>query len=68
MSYIKKSYCFTDTPNDLKMRVYHGHITKATAKKQGFCSVSLRVIDTSGKGRGEERYFVAPFENMSKFN
>lgn len=68
MRYIKKSYCFKDTPSGLQMRLYHGHISKATANKHGFYSVSLRIIDISGKGRGEERYFVAPFENMSKFN
>tara|TARA_R110000822_G_scaffold121817_1_gene255734 strand:+ start:235 stop:486 length:252 start_codon:yes stop_codon:yes gene_type:complete len=75
MSYIKKSYCYKqkrpllgEKQGSNNMRVYHGHISKATAIKHGFYRVTLKIIDMSGKGRGESRYFVAPFENMSKFN
>ena len=64
MSYIKKSYCFKDA----KMRVFAGHIKKETVKRLGFDVVNLAIIDTTGRGRGEERYFCKPFENMNKFN
>lgn len=64
MSYIKKSYCFKNG----KMRVFAGHIRKETAKRLGFDRISLTIIDTSGKGRGETRYFSQPFDNMNKFN
>ena len=64
MSYIKKSYCFKNG----KMRVFAGHIKKETAKRLGFDKISLAIIDTSGKGRGETRYFSQPFDNMYKFN
>ena len=68
MSYIKKSYCFSNTPNGSKMRVFAGHIKKETAKRLGFDKINLAVIDTSGRGRGETRYFYQPFDNMNKFN
>jgi hypothetical protein len=64
MSYIKKSYCFKNG----KMRVFAGHIKKETAQKFGFDKVNLLIIDLSGRGRGEARYFCQPFENMNKFN
>ena len=63
MSYIKKSYCFKNG----KMRVFAGHIKKETATKLGFDTVNLAIIDTSGRGRGETRYFCQPFDNMNKF-
>ena len=63
MSYIKKSYCFKNG----KMRVFAGHIKKETAKRLGFDKINLAVIDTSGRGRGETRYFCQPFDNMNKF-
>ena len=50
------------------MRVFAGHIKKETATRLGFDVVNLAIIDTSGKGRGETRYFCQPFENMNKFN
>jgi len=62
MSYIKKSYCFKNA----KMRIFAGHIKKETATKLGFDRVTLAIIDTSGRGRGEDRYFCKPFENMNK--
>jgi hypothetical protein len=68
MSYIKKSYCFSNTPNGSKMRVFAGHIKKETATRLGFDRVNLAIIDMSGRGRGETRYFFKPFENMNKFN
>jgi hypothetical protein len=64
MSYLKKSYCFKNG----KMRVFAGHIKKETAQKFGFDKVNLLIIDLSGRGRGETRYFCQPFENMNKFN
>ena len=64
MSYIKKSYCFKNG----KMRVFAGHIKKETATKLGFDTVNLAIIDISGRGRGETRYFSQPFDNMRKFN
>ena len=50
------------------MRIFAGHIKKETATKLGFDRVTLAIIDTSGRGRGEDRYFCKPFENMNKFN
>ena len=50
------------------MRVFAGHIKKETAKRLGFDKINLAVIDTSGRGRGETRYFCQPFDNMNKFN
>jgi hypothetical protein len=50
------------------MRVFAGHIKKETAQKFGFDKVNLLIIDLSGRGRGETRYFCQPFENMNKFN
>jgi len=64
MRYIKKSYCFKNG----KMRVFAGHIKKETAQKFGFDKVNLSIIDLSGRGRNETRYFCQPFENMNKFN
>lgn len=64
MSYLKKSYCFKDS----KMRVFSGHISPQTADKFGFEKVNLAIIDMSGKGRGENRFFDKPFENMKKYN
>jgi len=62
--YIKKSYCST---ND-KGVSFAGHIKKETALKRKFMSVSLVIIDTSGKGRSEQRHFYPPFEKMHSFN
>lgn len=64
MSYLKKSYCFKNK----KMLVFAGHITKETARKLGFQTVNLSIIDMSGRGRSETRYFSAPFSDMRKFN
>jgi hypothetical protein len=64
MTYIKKSYAFTDD----KMRVYAGHIKPATAIKNGYTTVNLCVHDTSGKGRNETRVFNAPFKKMQACN
>jgi hypothetical protein len=47
------------------MRVFAGHIKKETATRLGFDVVKLSIIDTSGRGRGETRYFCQPFENMN---
>ena len=69
MSYLKKSYCFKNTPNGSHMRVYSGHITKETAIKNSFSKVNLVIIDASGRGRGENRPFYAPhFVRMKSFN
>ena len=64
MSYIKKSYCFKAG----QMRTFAGHIKPATAVKNGFERVNLVLIDASGKGRGEERRYAAPFSEMKAFN
>jgi len=69
MSYLKKSYCFKHTPNGAYMRVYAGHIKRETALKHNFSQVNLVIIDTSGRGRGENRSFYAPyFVRMKSFN
>jgi hypothetical protein len=69
MSYLKKSYCFANTPAGSKMRVYSGHIKKETAVKNNFSQVNLVIIDASGKGRGQSRSFYAPhFPTMKSFN
>jgi hypothetical protein len=69
MSYIKKSYCFSNTPNGSKMRVFAGHIKKETAQKYCFSQVVLSVIDISGRGRNENRSFYAPyFVRMQSYN
>jgi hypothetical protein len=69
MSYLKKSYCFKNTPNGNYMRVYSGHIKKETAIKNSFSQVNLVIIDISGRGRGENRSFYAPyFPRMQSFN
>lgn len=69
MSYIKKSYCFSNTPNGSKMRVFAGHIKKETAQKYNFSQVVLSIIDVSGRGRSENRSFYAPyFVKMRSFN
>ena len=60
MIYLKKSYCFKNTPNGSVMRVFHGHIKKDTALRHGFSEVVLYIIDTSGKGRVDNKTFYAP--------
>jgi len=51
------------------MRVYSGHIKKETAIKNSFSQVNLVIIDISGRGRGENRSFYAPyFPRMQSFN
>jgi hypothetical protein len=69
MSYLKKSYCFKNTPTGSYMRVYSGHIKKETAIKNNFDKVNLAIIDASGRGRGENRRYYAPdFLEMKSFN
>lgn len=69
MSYLKKSYCFKNTPAGLVMRPFNGHIKKQTAIKNQYSKVVLSIIDMSGKGRGESRTFLAPdFIGMASFN
>jgi hypothetical protein len=69
MSFIKKSYCFSNTPTGSKMRVFAGHIKKETAQKHCFSHVVLSIIDISGRGRNENRSFYAPyFVRMRSFN
>ena len=69
MSYLKKSYCFANTPTGSKMRVYACHIKKETAIKNNFSQVNLVIIDASGRGRGENRSFYAPyFPRMKSYN
>ena len=69
MSYLKKSYCFKNTPSGSAMRVYAGHIKKETALKNNFSQVVLTIIDCSGRGRGESRSFYAPFfPRMQSYN
>ena len=69
MSYLKKSYCFKNTPNGSYMRVYAGHIKKETAIKNNFSKVNLVIIDASGRGRAENRRFHATeFTQMKSFN
>lgn len=62
--YIKKSYCSKNG----KMISFAGHIKKETAIKRQFNYVSLVIIDTSGKGRCEQRNFCTPFAQMKSFN
>lgn len=62
--YIKKSYCSKNG----KIISFAGHIKKETAIKREFDSVSLFIIDTSGRGRGEQRHFYSPFSQMKSFN
>ena len=64
MTFIKKTYAYKAG----KQTVFHGHIKAETAKKRGFDSVSLAILDTSGKGRGETRRFLPPFNNLRGFN
>lgn len=67
--YTKKSYCYKTIDGAIVQRVFSGHITRATAIKHNFESVTLSIYDGSGKGRGEDRRFYAPdFSGMSKFN
>ena len=61
MSYLKKSYCFKNTPTGSAMRVFHGHIKKDTALRHCFSQVVLSTIDISGKGRGDNKTFYAPY-------
>jgi hypothetical protein len=61
MTYLKKSYCFKNTPTGAAMRTYHGHVKRETALRHGFSQVVLSVIDLSGKGRGENRAFYGPY-------
>jgi hypothetical protein len=69
MSYLKKSYCFKNTPAGAIMRCFNGHIKKETALRHNYSQVVLSIIDTSGKGRGESRTFYAPyFPRMKSFN
>lgn len=64
MKYLKKSYAFSSE----KMRIFNGHIKKETAIKHGFKRVTLSILDFSGKGRSENRYFSYPFDNMRGFS
>jgi hypothetical protein len=69
MSYLKKSYCFKNTPIGVIMRSFNGHIKKETAIKHNYSKVVLAIIDASGKGRNESRSFYAPyFPRMARFN
>jgi hypothetical protein len=43
------------------MRVFHGHIKKDTALRHCFSQVVLATIDISGKGRGDNKTFYAPY-------
>ena len=47
---------------------FAGHIKKETALKRQFDYVSLVIIDTSGRGRCEQRDFDIPFAEMKSFN
>lgn len=63
-TYLRKTYAYIKN----KQFVFNGHIKPETAKKRGFDSVTLAIIDFSGKGRSENRYFYAPdFSNMKSF-
>ena len=67
--YTKKSYGYKHShTGKLTQRVFSGHISQNTAIKHGYESVTLSIYDGSGKGRGEDRHFVAPFNKMLKFN
>jgi hypothetical protein len=59
--YLKKSYCFKNTPTGAAMRIFNGHIKKATALRHGYSQIVLTIIDCSGKGRGENKTFLAPY-------
>jgi hypothetical protein len=59
--YIKKSYCFKNTPTGAAMRIFNGHIKRDTALRHGYSQVVLSIIDCSGKGRGENKPFYAPY-------
>lgn len=62
--YLKKSYGFING----KSISFSGHIKIETAIKRKFDFVALTIIDTSGKGRGEQRVFNKPFTDMKGFN
>jgi hypothetical protein len=65
MAHIKKTYAYKAG----KQTCFNGHITKETAVKRGFESVTLTILDTSGKGRGENRRFYAPdFAGMQAYS
>ena len=59
--YLKKSYCFKNTPTGAAMRIFNGHIKRTTALRHGYSQVVLSIIDMSGKGRGENKPFYAPY-------
>lgn len=69
MAYIKKSYAYkTNAQGHRSQRVFSGHIKSQTAINHGYDSVTLSIFDASGKGRGEDRFFKAPFADMHGFN
>jgi hypothetical protein len=62
MAFVNKTYAYKQNGDQVK---FNGHISKATAKKRGFRSVTHSIQDTSGKGRGQDRHFYGPaFEGM----
>ncbi len=65
MSYSRKTYAYLP---DGKQVCFNGHITKETAIKRGFARVTLTIVDNSGRGRGENRHFRAPFSEMKAYS
>jgi hypothetical protein len=66
MAYVKKSYVLTQ---DDRYISFSGHIKPETALKNGYQRVTLKIIDMSGRGRGEARTYCAPdFIGMKPFN
>lgn len=63
-TYTRKTYAYKNG----HQIVFNGHIKPETAKKRNFDSVTLSIIDFSGKGRGENRRFLPPFDNLRGFN
>ena len=66
MTYIRKSYALTQ---DHRYISFAGHIKPETAMQNGYRRVTLKIIDMSGRGRGEERtYFGPAFHGMKAYN
>ena len=66
MTHSRKTYAYDHAG---KQFIFNGHIKKETAQKRQFKSVTLAILDFSGKGRGESRRFYGPnFDNMKGYN
>lgn len=64
MSYVRMTVA---KQNNGRMVTHLGHIKPHTAQKRQYEWVGLLVVDHSGKGRGETRYFYPPFDTMKPY-